>query len=313
MFTNVNFWYTVLRCTTTVLFATDAALIASRSGLLNIGIEGAMSVAALFGVLGSGYTGGNLMVGLLAGLAAGTAYTMILAWFVQHFKANQIITGIALNLAASGGTVFLMYTLTGDKNVTNSLTSASFPTIDLPLISSVPVIGKMLSGHNLLTYLSLLFTVILYFVLKKTTFGIHVRSVGDAEGAARSVGLPVEKIRYQTLFISGILASLGGMYLSMGYVNRFTAGMTAGRGYIALATQAMAAGNALMALVSSWLYGFGSAIAIYLQNDNVDPYLITIIPYAFIIAFYLIFSAYYRYKAAMIAGGKHVDKKAPQK
>lgn len=305
MFTNVDFWYTVLRCTTTVLFATDAALIASRCGIINIGLEGTMSVAALFGVLGSGYTGGNLMVGLLCGLVAGTAYTMLLAWFVQHFKANPIITGIALNLAASGGTVFLMYTLTGDKNITNSLTSASFPTIDLPGIQSIPVLGQMISGHNLLTYISLIATLSLYFVLKKTTFGIHVRSVGDAENAARSVGLPVEKIRYMAFFISGILASLGGMYLSMGYVNRFTAGMTAGRGYIALATQAMAAGNALLAMVSSWLYGFGSAVAIYLQNANVDPYLITIIPYAFIIVFYLLFSVYYRYKAKKLASGKY--------
>ena len=108
------------------------------------------------------------------------------------------------------------------------------------------------------------------------------------------MGINVEKVRYQAMFISGILASLGGMYLSMGYVNRFTSNMVAGRGYIALATNAMAAGNALMGTVSSILYGVGSGISIYLQNNNVDPYLITIIPYASIIIFYVAFSLYYK-------------------
>ena len=132
--------------------------------------------------------------------------------------------------------------------------------------------------------------------MSKTDFGVHIRAVGESEEAARSVGINVERVRYQAMFISGILASLGGMYLSMGYVNRFTASMVAGRGYIALATNAMAAGNALLGMVSSILYGFGSGISIYLQNNNVDPYLITIIPYASIIIFYVIFSFYYKVK-----------------
>ena len=134
----------------------------------------------------------------------------------------------------------------------------------------------------------------MFIMLKKTSFGVHIRAVGESEEAARSVGINVKRVRYQAMLISGTLASLGGMYLSMGYVNRFTSGMVAGRGYIALATNAMAAGNALMGMVSSILYGFGSGISIYLQNNNVDPYLITIIPYASIIIFYVLFSLYYK-------------------
>ena len=103
--TNLDFWFTVLRATTPVLFATMAALIASRSGMLNLGLEGAMTIAALCGVLGSGFTG-SLLVGAVCGLAAGIGFTMLLAYFVQHLKANQVISGVALNLAASGGSVF---------------------------------------------------------------------------------------------------------------------------------------------------------------------------------------------------------------
>ena len=294
-FLKLDFWFTVLRCTTPVLFATLAALIADQSGMLNLGLEGAMTIGALCGVLGSGYTG-SLFVGLLCGVAAGTAFTMLLAYFIQHLKANQVITGVALNLAASGGSVFILYSLTGDKNASNSLISSAVPSWKIPVLDQIPVAGQVLSGHNCLTYLAFLLAVVFFVVLKKTAFGIHLRAVGESEEAASSVGIQVQKVRYQAMFISGILASLGGMYLSMGYVNRFTAGMVAGRGYIALATNAMAAGSALLGMFSSVLYGFGSGISIYLQNENVDPYLITTIPYAFIIAFYVIFSAYYLHK-----------------
>lgn len=291
--TNLDFWFTVLRSTTPVLFATGAALIASRSGMLNLGLEGAMTIAALCGVLGSGFTG-SLLVGAVTGLLAGVAFTMLLAYFVQHLKANQVISGVALNLAAGGGSVFCLYSITGDKNASNSLASSAFPAVNIPFLQDIPVLGQILSGHNCLTYLAFIVTIVLFIVLKKTAFGIRIRAVGESEEAARSVGINVAKMRYQAMFISGILASLGGMYLSMGYVNRFTSGMVAGRGYIALATNAMAAGNALMGMVSSILYGFGSGIAIYLQNNNVDPYLITTIPYVSIIVFYVLFSLYYK-------------------
>lgn len=292
---NLDFWFTVLRSTTPVLFATIAALIASQSGMLNLGLEGAMTVAALCGVLGSGFTG-SLFVGAVSGLAAGILFTMILAYFVQHLKANKVITGVALNLAASGGSIFCLYSITGDKNASNSLASAAFPVINIPVIRDIPVLGEILSGHNCLTYLAFIVTIVMFIVLKRTAFGLHIRAVGESEEAARSVGINVERVRYQAMFISGILASLGGMYLSMGYVNRFTSGMVSGRGYIALATNAMAGGNALMGMVSSILYGFGSGLSIYLQNNNVDPYLITIIPYASIIVFYVLFSLYYKVK-----------------
>ncbi len=293
--TNLDFWFTVLRCTTPVLFATMAAMIASRSGLLNLGMEGTMTIAALCGVLGSGFTG-SLFVGLITGLVAGTAYTMILAYFIQNLKANPVITGVALNLAASGGSVFCLYVLTGDKNASNSLASAAFPAIEIPVLSSIPGLGDVLSGHNCLTYVAFIVTILIFIMFNKTSFGIHIRAVGESEDAARSVGINVKKVRYQAMFISGILCSLGGMYLSMGYVNRFTSGMVAGRGYIALATNAMTAGNALVGMVSSVLYGFGSSISIYLQNNNVDPYLITLIPYVSIIIFYVAFSWYYKLK-----------------
>ena len=287
---NVDFWYTVLRCTTPILFATTAALIASTSGVLNIGLEGAMTLAALFGVIGSGLSG-SLAIGAISGMSAGILLTMVLAYVVLHLKANPIITGVALNLAAVGGSVFLLFTLTGDKNTSNSIRSLVFPNVDIAVIQDIPVLS-LLSGHNILTWLSFLCAAIAFVVLRRTKFGIKLRAVGEMPLAAESVGINVTKVRYQALLISGFLASLGGMYLSMAYVRRFTSGMIAGRGYIALATNAMAAGNPLLGMLSSALFGFGNALSIYLQNRNIDVYLINIVPYAFIIFFYVIISLF---------------------
>ena len=288
-FASENFWFMVLRCLTPILFATLATLVANTSGFYFLGIEGCMTVAALFGVLGSGFTG-SLIVGMLCGLVSGVLYILLLGYFVMQLKANTIITGIALNLAAAGGSEFLLYTLTGDKNASNSLNSAAFPTLSIPVLRDIPVVGNVLSGHNILTYASLAAAILLFIMLRYTSFGIKVRSVGEMPAAAESVGIKVNRVRYQALLISGVLAAFGGMYLSMGYINRFTTGMVAGRGYISLATQAMAGGNSLIGIVSSFLYAFGNSIAIQLQNLGLDPYLITIIPYFFIIVFYVVFS-----------------------
>lgn len=284
-----DFWYTVLRSMTPVLFVTLAALVANACGIMNLGLEGSMTISALLGVLGCGYSG-SLLVGLLCGLAGGVLISMLLAVCVIRLGANRIIAGVALNLACSGGAVFLLFTLTGDKNSSNALPSLAFPSVNIPLVENIPVIGKVLSGHNLLTYVALLLAVVVFVMLKYTKFGIKVRAVGEMPAAAESVGIKVKQVQYKALLISGLLASLGGIYLSMGYVSRFTSGMVAGRGYIALATNAMAGGNAIMAILSSALYGFGSSIAVYMQNNKVDAYLVEIIPYLSIIIFYTVVS-----------------------
>jgi simple sugar transport system permease protein len=284
-----EFWFTVLRCTTPVLYATTAALIAGASGVLNLGLEGSMAISALFGVIGSGYSG-SLFAGMICGMSAGIFLTLVLAYCVLHLRANPIITGVALNLAATGGSVFLLYTITGDKNASNSLRSLTFPAVQIPLIQDIPVAGRVLSGHNILTYLAFIVAGVVFIVLRRTCFGIRVRSVGEMPTAAQSVGISVEMVQYKALLLSGLLASFGGMYLSMGYLKRFTSGMVAGRGYIALATNAMAAGNPLMGVLSSGLFGLGNALSIYLQNRNMDVYLINLVPYSFIVVFYAIFS-----------------------
>lgn len=295
MFLKVDFWYTVFKATTPVLFATIAAVIASRAGILNLGLEGGMTVSALAGVLFSAFSG-NLFIGMLGGWICGVIFAMILTYCIIDMKTNAVIAGIALNLAATGGSTLLLFAITGDKTTSNSLASLYFPNLNLPVIKNIPILGSVFSGHNVLTYLAFIVSVVIYIILKKTKFGFKVRAVGESPEAAESVGINNKKVQYQAMLISGSLASFGGCYLSMGYIHQFTPGMVSGRGYIALATNAIAAGNALLGMLSSLLYGFGSAVAIYLQLKNVDSYLVSLVPYILIILFYALFSAYYKHR-----------------
>lgn len=284
-----GFWHGVLRATTPVLFATLAVVITSKCGITNLAVEGTMLVSALVGVLGSAYFN-SLIIGAILGLLAGLIMTWLLGFFALRLKANVIVTGIALNLFAAGGTQFALFTLTGDKSVSSSLQSMVFPTVDIPIIKDIPFIGEVLSGQNLLTYVALIMVIALFILLYKTSLGIKIRSVGESEAAAKSVGIKAERVKVIALTISGALASLGGMFLSMGYVSMFTANMTAGRGYIALATDAMASSHPIAGLFSSLIYGFSDTMAIYMQKSQMPLEFVQMFPYLFIIIVFIIFS-----------------------
>lgn len=256
---NQDFWFAVLRSTTPVLLTTLGAIIASRAGARNIALEGIMLTAALVGVVGSALTQ-NAYLGLLMAVVSGIIMSNILAYFALKLKSNIILTGIALNLMATGGTVFGLYLFTGDKGASTSLHSLALPNINIPIIENIPVIGKILSGHHILTYVGVILVGLIWIMFNRTTLGLRIKAVGESPEAAESVGINVNKIKYIALTMSGVLAAMGGAFLSMGYVTLFSAGMTSGRGYTALATQAMANGNPVIGSLTSGLFGFSESL-----------------------------------------------------
>jgi len=284
-----EFWFAVIRSTTPVLFATLAANLASKSGIINIAIEGTMLIAALVGVVTSAFTN-SLLLGLFFGLLSGVLVTLALSYFSLKLKSNILITGIAINLAASGGTVLALYTITGDKSVSTVLKSAVFPTVNIPILRSIPFVGNILSGHNLLTYVALISVGVIYLLLYKTPLGTRIRAVGESEAAAESVGININKTKTIAIVLSGMFSALGGMFLSMGYLSMFTAGMTSGRGFVALATDAMSGSNPIGGLFSSLIYGFSDSLANYLQNTSIPLQFIQTFPYIFIVVAFTVFS-----------------------
>lgn len=287
---SADFISSVLRLSTPILFAGLAALITDKAGVINIGLEGIMLSAALAGVVGSAF-GGNAFVGLLLALVVGVAMGLLMAYFAIGLKTDIVLTGIALNLMASGGTVFLLYVITKDKGMSTSLKSFTMPVIQLPLIKSIPVLGDILSGHNLLTYLAFLFTVLVWILLYRTPLGLRIRVVGENISAAESVGIPVKKVQFTALAISGVLASMGGAYMSMGYMDKFARDMTAGRGFIALAAEALGRATPLGTLIASLFFGMVDALSSNLQILNVPVQFVQMLPYVCTIVGLVIYSA----------------------
>ncbi len=285
-----DFFYDVLRVTTPILFATLAATVASRSGIFNIALEGIMLIAALVGVIFSAYFS-SAWLGLLFALISGGLVGLFLGFLVLKLKTDAILAGIAINLMAAGGTIFLLYIISGDRGVSSSIKSLVLPKFPLPVIKNIPIIGTILSMQNILTYVVLLSVIVIHILLYKTPLGLKIRAVGENPNAAESVGINVHKIQYIAVTISGILAAFGGAFLSMGYLSMFSNGMTAGRGFIGLAADAMGGSTPIGALLVSLLFGIADSMGNVIQTGIKIPYeIVQMLPYITTIVGLAIFS-----------------------
>lgn len=274
-----DFFSAILRAATPILFATLAAGVAAKSGITNMALEGIMLFSALFGVIFSSLTH-SAWLGLLITVVIGGLIGLILAFFVLNLKTDEILAAIAINLTATGGTVLLMVAFSGDRGVSSSIRSVSAPNITIPLIDKIPFIGQVLSGQNVLTWLSLLAVVLMHLFLYKTPMGLNIRSVGENKDAAESVGINSRKVQYIALILSGALAAFGGFYLSGGYMNMFTKDMSGGRGFIALAAASMGGNTPVGGFLVSLLFGLAQALANVMQLTAVMPYeIILMVPY----------------------------------
>lgn len=278
-----SFLYSVLRLSTPILLATMAALISDRAGVTNISIEGTMLFAALMGVVGSAYTQ-SCWLGLLAAVVAGMLFSMLLAFFHLWLRTNLVLTCIALNSLSSGLTIFLLFMFTGDRGVSTALPSVDLPKMELPVVSQIPFLGEVLSGHSVLTYLAVIVVLMVAILLYKTQLGTYIRAVGENPKAIETAGFPARRIQFQALLISGAIAGIGGAFMSMAYVSGFTKDMVSGRGFIALAAEAMGRGRPLLSSLAALLFGFTDSMANNLQVLGLSsdlarmfPYVITII------------------------------------
>ena len=297
-----DFFFSIIRIATPILFATLAAVIGEKGGISNIGLEGIMMMSALFGSL-SAFWSKSWLIGLLVAMAVGLLEALLMGVFAFKLKTDIILVGTAVNMIGSGGTIFLVKTIT---NVTmgSSLTSTTslitknlqIPSIHIPLLKDIPVLGKIISGHSLLTYLAFLLVWLTIVLLYKTPLGLNIRSVGENPNAASSVGVSVSKIRFITIGIGGVLAGMGGAYMSMYYAMGWSLDMVAGRGFIALAAQSMGGGEPVGSMLAALVFGFAQALGIKVSATGVDSNLVAPIPYLVTIISLVIFALNQRRK-----------------
>lgn len=269
---------TVLRVMTPLLLAALGVMISDRAGVFNIGMEGMMLVGALAGVLVSAWTG-SAWLGLVAAVVLCGGLGALMALIVNGLGTHLILTGIALNLAASAGTTLALFFATGDKGMSGALKSGVLPNVRLPLIEQIPVLGTLLSGHHVLTYAALVAVPLVSIMMMKTPFGLRLRAVGVDPKAAATAGISVGRIQMLALVLSGVFGGLAGAYLSMGYVSWFAQDMTAGRGFIAIAIEVMGMGMAWGTLAAAVVIAVAETLAITMQSLGLPSELMQMIPY----------------------------------
>jgi simple sugar transport system permease protein len=247
-----------LRFATPLLFAALGGIMSERSGVINVGLEGMMLMGAFFGIFGADLFG-SWWLGALAGIVAGGVMGFVHAVFSIALRADQVVSGVAVNLLAAGITGYVFIAHYGDQGTPGDVARA--PDIELPVIKDIEFVGEVIGDMNVLTWLALLLVPLAAVYLFRTPSGLRLRSVGEKPRAADTVGVPVLRTRYLAVTASGCLAGLGGVYLSVGLVGSFNEQMTAGRGFIALAVVIFGAWRPYVALAGACLFGFSSAVA----------------------------------------------------
>ena len=262
---------------TPIAFGAMAGLMSERSGVINIAIEGMMLTGAMMAFLGSvlfnDLTGGtlpkiySLLAGLIVAMISSALVALLHAVFSIYYKVDQIISGTVINLLSVGVTNFVANAYIDPNGLAGV---GVFPVINIPILSEIPLIGRIFFSHQPLVYLMLIMVAVLQYALFKTPWGLRTRAVGEHPRAADTVGINVNRRRYINVTLGGALAGIGGAFLVLESVGRFQKLMTTGRGFIALAALIFGKWTSVGALGSALLFGFAEALGVRLQLGDVN-------------------------------------------
>jgi general nucleoside transport system permease protein len=264
---------------TPILLAALGELLGEESGVINIGIEGAMLSGAFF-ALAAAYFSGSVLIGLGAGIAAGVAINAILAALVVNLAVNQVVAGTALDILALGLTgVFYrkFFGITGQAFIVKPLRLLALYPLD-----RIPILGPALFDQNALVYLAFVLVPATWWVVSRTRYGLRLRAAGERPEAADALGLGVYQLRWHALIASGVMTGLAGAYLTLAYANTFVENISAGRGFVALAVVILGRWNPFGLMAAAILFGAAMALQFGLQALGTSmPYqLFLALPYA---------------------------------
>jgi simple sugar transport system permease protein len=263
----------VIAASTPLLLAAAGELVAERSGVLNLGLEGMMIMGAACAFAGA-YLSDSVVVGALCGVFAGTALAAIFAIFTLGLAVNQVASGLALTILGTG-----LSGLIGAGFVGQRITPA--PQLHLPVLTDLPLVGRILFGQDVFVYLSVALVIGIWLFLYRSRAGLVLRAVGDNHTSAHALGYPVLKIRALAVLFGGGCAGLAGAFLPLAYTPFFIPGMTAGRGWIALALVVFASWRPGRLVAGAYLFGAVSILQLHAQalGFGIPSQLMSSLPY----------------------------------
>ena len=273
---------------TPLCYAAVGGMFSERSGVVNIGLEGMMLAGAFFAVLGADKFD-SWGMGILTAMVAGACFALLHAFFAIHLRADQIVGGTAINFLALGVTGYFFIQVYGENGTPGNL--PEIPNVHIPGLRKHTFFGDAIGNLNLMIWLSFVLLIVAWLVLFRTPIGLRLRAVGEHPRAAETVGINVYVTRYVAVVTSGILAALGGAYLSIGYVHSFSENMTVGKGFIALAAVIFGNWRPFGAYAAAVLFGASTALSfrlnVYSESGAVLfqalPYVLTLIAVAGVI------------------------------
>jgi simple sugar transport system permease protein len=273
-----DLWRATLEAAALLLLPALGGVISERSGVVNIAMEGMMLTGAFFAVVAD-LALHNPWLGALVGIVAGGLMALIHAVVSIRFRADQIVSGIAINIFAAGMTLFLVNRIYGLQDVGHVGQSNLLPYVNIPVLDQIPFVGRVLFQQNVVVYAALILLVVVNIVLFRTRLGLRIRAVGEHPQAADTAGINVYAIRYGAVITSGLLSGLAGAFLAIGISNTFVPNMTDGRGYIALAAMIFGKWRPVGAFIACLIFGFGQAIYDANSVIHVSQYLLSMLPY----------------------------------
>lgn len=267
-----------LRFTTPILLAGLGCLATNWTRDLNVGLEGAMLFGAFFGVVVGLHTG-SALIAVLAVIAMGTVSGLLFGFLITVLRINVFVAGIVLNVLGAGGTVYLLQSMFGIKGTLSDDRVPSLPKFDIPGLSGVPVIGGVLSGHSILTYLAWVLVGLVALAARHTVAVRHLKASGEHPSALEAAGGNVTRMRVVAQAWCFALCGLAGMQLSMGQLTLFTQGMTNGLGFVALAAVIFSRARVGLLTVMSLVFGLSAAAGVQINEDVMAPQFAQMIPY----------------------------------
>ncbi|HVJ32264.1 MAG TPA: ABC transporter permease [Terriglobia bacterium] len=262
---DIGFFAALLRIATPLLLATMGELIAERSGVLNLGIEGTMLLGAMTGFTAA-YFSGNLWLGVVAALATGALVGFLMALLTVVLGVSQHVSGIGTTLLTTGLAFFLYRMIFGQPAVPPNV--VAFAPVSVPLLSAIPIIGPIFFNQAAITYLALLSVPLTWLALHRTRWGLNLRTVGENPRAADTAGVSVWSMRIQALVLSGALMGLGGAYLTISQFNAFTFGVISGRGWVCIALVVFGQWLPWRCAAGVLLFAMIEALQLRLQANN---------------------------------------------
>ncbi|HLG15567.1 MAG TPA: ABC transporter permease [Blastocatellia bacterium] len=277
---NLSLLASMIRLSTPLILAALGGMYSERGGVINIALEGIMLSGAFTAAAVTALTH-NPWIGLGAATCAGLLVALIHAVASIQFRADQVVVGTAINILFLGVPALASGALFESTGSTPQLPrEQTLPDWNIPLLEKIPVLSQLLSGHKPIVYVALAMVPVSYYIVFRTRFGLRLRAVGENPEAADTAGVSVTRMRYAGVLISGVLAGIGGAYLSIGQNSLFTRNMTAGRGFIALAALIFGKWHPVGAFLACLLFGLADAVAIRMQGVVAIPVqVIQIIPY----------------------------------